>query len=338
MSARQVHVFNTGGTISHAPAAAGGAELTHAPDRILAELGAPRGVRYRELFRKGSVSMTPADWGTIATAVYEAVRGGTDGVIVLHGTDTMAYTAAALSFMLGDLPVPVVLTGSMLPGGAPGSDAPRNIRNALRVAAHGDVGEVCIVFSDGQAGTGGLILRGNRARKVSSSSLRAFETPNHPVLGCVEGEALTYGEAARMRRGPRREPMLSSDVNPNVCLLRYHPGCSPAFVADALARAEGAVIEGTGLGHLPPEGGILEVIRESGRPVVLVTACWHGGVRHGLYDIDRAILAVENLIPGRDLTPEAALVKLMWVLGRDGDLSRVKARMQEPVAGELTPA
>src|SRR5574341_352228 len=202
MASGRLHVFNTGGTISHAPAGGGGAELTHAPDRILAELGAPPGVLYRELFRKGSVSMTPADWGTIATAVYEAVRGGTDGVVVFHGTDTMAFTAAALSFMLGNLPVPVVLTGSMLPGGAPGSDAPRNIRNALRVAANGDVGEVCIVFSDGQAGTGGLILRGNRARKMSSSSLRAFETPNYPVLGCVEGETLTYGEAARMRRGP----------------------------------------------------------------------------------------------------------------------------------------
>jgi L-asparaginase type I len=338
MSARQVHVFNTGGTISHGRAGAGGAELAHAPDRILAELGAPPGVLYRELFRKGSVSMTPADWGTIATAVYEAVRGGSDGVVVFHGTDTMVFTAAALSFMLGNLPVPVALTGSMLPGGAPGSDAPRNVRNALRVAANGDVGEVCIVFSDGEVGSGGLILRGNRARKISSTSLRAFETPNHPVLGCVEGETLSYGEAARMRRGPRGEPVLSSDVNPNVCLLRYHPGCSPAFVAGALAGTEGAVIEGTGLGHLPPEGGILEAIGESGKPVVLVTACWQGGVRHGLYDIDRAILAVENLIPGHDLTPEAALVKLMWVLGRDRDIERVRARMQAPVAGELTPA
>jgi L-asparaginase/Glu-tRNA(Gln) amidotransferase subunit D len=206
------------------------------------------------------------------------------------------------------------------------------------VAAKGDVAEVCIVFSDGQAGTGGLILRGNRARKISSSSLRAFETPNYPVLGCVEGETLSYGEAARVRRGPRGEPMLSRDVNPNVCLLRYHPGCSPAFVTGALARAEGAVIEGTGLGHLPPEGGILEAIRDSGRTVVLVSACWQGGVRLGLYDVDRAVLAVENLIPGHDLTPEAALVKLMCALGRDRAIDRVKARIQEPVAGELTPA
>jgi L-asparaginase/Glu-tRNA(Gln) amidotransferase subunit D len=108
-------------------------------------------------------------------------------------------------------------------------------------------------------------------------------------------------------------------------------------VAGALSRVDGAVIEGTGLGHLPTEDGILDAIRSSGRPVVLVSACWQGGVRLGRYDIDKEILAVENLIPGHDLTPEAALVKLMWVLGRERALDRVRARIGEPVAGELTP-
>lgn len=333
-----LHVFNTGGTISHGPARAGAAALTHAPDRILIDLGAPPGVVYRELFRKGSVSMTPADWGTIASAVYDAVRGGTDGVVVLHGTDTMVYTAAALSFMLENLPVPVVLTGSMLPGGAPESDAPRNVRNALRAASSGDVAEVCIVFSEAEEGTGGVILRGNRARKASSTFLSAFASPNYPALGHVEGAIIRYTEADRARRGRRGDPVLVPDVHPNVCLIRYHPGCTANFVAGALAQVEGAVIEGTGLGHLPPEAGILEAIGASGKPTVLVTACWGGGVRLGLYDIDRQILAVENLIPGHDLTPEAALVKLMWVLGRDRALDRVRARMQAPAAGELTPA
>jgi L-asparaginase type I len=336
--ASTLHVFNTGGTISYGAPAEGGATLTHAPERILADLGAPPGVVYREVFRKGSVSMTPGDWAAIAEAVYDAVRGGTEGVVVLHGSDTMVYTAAALSFMLGNLPVPVVLTGSMRPGGAPHSDAPRNVRNALGVAARADVAEVCIVFSDAETGAGGVILRGNRARKASSTSLHAFGSPNYPALGHVDGADIRYSDASRAHRGPHGAPVLARDLNASVCSLRYHPGCSPAFIAGALARADGAVIEGTGLGHLPPEAGILEAIRETGKPVVLVTACWHGGVRHGLYDIDRAILAVENLIPGHDLTPEAALVKLMWVLGRDRSIERVKAGMQEAVAGELTPA
>jgi L-asparaginase/Glu-tRNA(Gln) amidotransferase subunit D len=250
----------------------------------------------------------------------------------------MVYTAAALSFMLGNLPVPVVLTGSMRPGGETDSDAPRNLRNALAVAASADVAEVCIVFSDAEAGAAGVIFRGNRARKASSTSLRAFDSPNYPALGQVDGADIRYSDAPRAHRGPCGAPVLAPELNANVCGLRYHPGCPTALIAGALARADGAVIEGTGLGHLPPEAGILEAIRESSKPVVLVTACWHGGVRHGLYDIDRAILAVENLIPGHDLTPEAALVKLMWVLGRDRDMDRVRTRMQEAVAGELTPA
>lgn len=337
MAGSTVHIFNTGGTISYGAPAEGGATLNHAPDRILAELGTPGRIVYRDLLRKGSVNMVPADWQAIAGAVHEAVRGGAGGVAVLHGTDTMAYTAAALSFMLGNLPVPVVLTGSMRPGGAPESDAPRNVRNALRVAAAADLGEVCIVFADDEGGSGGVILRGNRARKASATALSAFESPNCPPLGRVEGEHIRYGEAARVGRGPRGAPGLSADLNPNVCLIRSHPGCTAAFVAGALAGADGAVIEGTGLGHLPTEGGILEAIRESGKVVVLVSSCWAGGVRLGLYDVDRAVLGVETIVPGHDLTPEAALVKLMWVLGRDRAVERVRARMQEPVAGELTP-
>lgn len=338
MSGPTFHVFNTGGTISYGPAGAAGTTLSHAPERILADLGAPGRTVYRDLLRKGSVNMAPADWQAVAAAVHEAVRAGTDGIIVLHGTDTMAFTAAALSFLLANLPVPVVLTGSMRPGGAPDSDAPRNLRDALRVAAAGDLAEVCIVFAGDEAGSGGVILRGNRARKASGTALNAFASPNCPPLGHVEGAAIRYGDAPRVPRGARGAPGLSTELNPNVCLIRYHPGCTAAFVAAALAQAAGAVIEGTGLGHLPTEGGILEAIRESGVPVVLVSACWQGGVRLGLYDVDRQILAVENLIPGHDLTPEAALVKLMWVLGRDRDIERVRARMQEPVAGELTPA
>ena len=334
MAERAIHILNTGGTISYA---ADGSGLTYHPERFLAEIEAPRRVGYREVLKKGSVSMTPADWGTIAAAAREALLDGADGVLVFHGTDTMAFTAAALSFMLGTLSVPVVLTGSMRPGGAPDSDAPENVRNALSVAASADLAEVCVVFSLDETGSGGMILRGNRARKVSSTALNAFASPNLPPLGQVEGKIIRYDNAARVRRGRAGNAGFSADLNPNVCLLRYHPGCTAAFLAGALARVDGAVIEGTGLGHLPTEGGILDAIRRCGKPVVLVSACWQGGVRLGLYDIDREIRAVENIIPGFDMTPEAALVKLMWVLGRERAIDRVKARIGEPVAGELTP-
>lgn len=335
MSEPAIHIFNTGGTISYGPAGAGGV-LGGTPERLLTDLGIDGPIVYRELLRKGSVNIRPADWQVMATAVHDAVRGGANGVVLLHGTDTMAYTGAALSFMLGNLPVPVVLTGSMRPGGAPDSDAPGNLRHAVEVAVHGDVGEVCVVFTRDERRADGVILRGNRTRKAHAEALHAFASPNHPPLGRVEGERISYGPGVRVPRGARAGAELSPEMNPRVCLIRYHPGCTAAFVAAALAEADGAVIEGTGLGHLPTEGGLLETIRDWGKPAVLVSACWHGGVRLGLYDVDQAILAVPNIIPGHDLTPEAAVVKLMWVLGRERALERVRARIWQSVAGEIT--
>lgn len=331
-----VHVFNTGGTISYGTTGGAGV-LGGAPEKLFDGLGTDTPVVYRELLRKGSVNMLPSDWQAVAAAAYDAIGGGTAGVIILHGTDTMAYTAAALSFMLGSLPVPVVLTGSMRPGGAPDSDAASNLRHAVIVARRGDFGEVCVVFTgDGRRGHG-VILRGNRTRKARADALEAFASPNHPPLGRVNGDEISYGPGARLPRGAGGGCGFSSELNPRVCLIRYHPGCTAKFVAAALAEADGAVIEGTGLGHLPTEGGLLETVRRWGKPAVLVSACWQGGVRLGLYDIDQAILAVPNIIPGHDLTPEAAVVKLMWVLGREEAFERVRSRMWEPVAGDITP-
>ena len=328
----EIHVLNTGGTISYA---ADGSGLTWSPEAFLADIEMPARVVYREVFRKASINLTPADWEAIAAAVHDALRGGADGVVVLHGTDTMAYTAAALSFLLQNLSVPVVLTGAMRRGGAPDSDGRQNLANALAVAALGDLAEVCVVFSRDERGGAGAILRGNRVRKRHSGALDAFASPNHPPLGFVEGRTVRLGPA-RVARAPRGEPRYAPGINASVCRIPYHPGCSAAFVAQALAGADGAVVEGTGLGHVATEGGILDAIRQSGKPVVLVSACWEGGVGLGGYDVDREILAAGNIIPGEDMTPETALVKLMWVLARERALDRVRARMREPIAGELT--
>ena len=334
MGGREIHVLNTGGTISYA---ADGSGLSWSPENFLPDIAVPARVAYREVLCKASINLTPADWATIGDAVHEALRAGAEGVVVLHGTDTMAYTAAALSFLLQNLSVPVVLTGAMRPGGAADGDGRQNLANALAVAALGDLAEVCIVFSREEGDGAGAILRGNRARKRHSGALDAFASPNHPPLGFVEGRAVRLGPE-RVPRGPRGEARYAPGINANVCRIPYHPGCTAAFVAQALAGADGAIVEGTGLGHVPTEGGILDAIRRAGKPVVLVSACWQGGVKLGGYDVDSEILAVDNIVPGGDMTPETALVKLMWVLGRERALDRVKARMQEPIAGELTAA
>jgi L-asparaginase type I len=322
---REIHVLNTGGTISYA---ADGSGLSWRPEAFLEGVDVPARVVYRDVFRKASINLVPADWTVIAAAVHEALRAGAEGVVVLHGTDTMAYSAAALSLMLQNLSVPVVLTGAMQRGGTPNSDGRRNVADALAVAARGDLAEVCVVFA-------GAILRGNRARKRHSSGLDAFASPNHPPLGYAEGGTVRLGPA-RVPRAPRGEPRYAPEVNANVRLIRYHPGCTAAFLGQALAGADGAVIEGTGAGHVATEGGILAAIGQAGKPVVLVSACWEGGVRLGDYDVDQEILAVDSIVPGEDMTPETALVKLMWVLARERGLDRVRVRMREPIAGELT--
>ena len=325
MAAREIHVLNTGGTISYA---ADGSGLSWRPDTFLDGVDVAARVVYRDVFRKASINMTPSDWTTIAAAVHGALRDGADGVVVLHGTDTMAYSAAALSLMLQNLSVPVVLTGAMQRGGTPGGDGRRNVADALAVAAVGDLAEVCVVFS-------GAVLRGNRARKHHSTALDAFTSPNHPPLGSVNDGRVRL-ENGRVPRSARGQPRYSPELNPNVRLIRYHPGCTSEFLVHALAGADGLVIAGTGAGHVATEGGILDAIRRAGTPVVLVSACWEGGVSLGGYDVDREILGVDCIVPGGDMTPETALVKLMWVLGRERLLDRVKMRMREPIAGEIT--
>lgn len=320
-----IHVLATGGTIAYA---ADGSGLSASPEGLLADLDVSGPVVYREILKKGSVNLTPEDWMTVAEAVHDTLSAGADGVVVLHGTDTMVYTAAALSFMLQNLSVPVVLTGAMRPGGDTRGDARRNLADALAVAALGDLAEVAIVFA-------GAILRGSRARKRHSHALDAFASPNHPPLGTVAGGKVALGPG-RVPRAARGQPRYAPGLDASVCRIAYHPGLTAALVGRLLDAVDGAVVEGTGLGHVPTEGGILDAIGQSGKPVVLVSACWEGGARLGAYDIDRTILAVENIVPGEDMTPEAALVKLMWVLGRARDRERVRAMIREPIAGELT--
>jgi L-asparaginase type I len=327
----RVQVLNTGGTVSSTPAATG-ATTTFDPGGLLTD---NTSVSYEEVFRKWSVNLEPSDWQVLARAVHEAIAAGADGIVVLHGTDTMSYTAAALSFMLPDPSVPVVLTGSMRPGGAPDSDAASNLRDAVTVAAS-DLAEVCVCFSGDPAGATGVVLRGNRARKAHTARLDAFESPAYPALGVVDGPLVRLDQGTHRPATPGAPPRLELDVEPNVSLIHYHPGCSARFVAAALAEADGAVIIGTGAGRLPTEGGVLDAIRDSGKPCVLVSATWAPGGELGGYDLDRELLAVENLVDGLDLTPEAALAKLMWVLATNRSIDDVRAAIQQPLAGELT--
>jgi glutamyl-tRNA(Gln) amidotransferase subunit D len=329
-----IHILATGGTIMSRSPSKGEADVVEKANEILPNISVD-GVecRVRPVLSKGSANMIPSDWVTIAEAAKESIDEGVDGIVILHGTDTMQYSGAALSFMITGSPVPVVLTGSMVPMGDPGTDGIGNLYCSVRVAAYADLAEVCLVFSDDPVDEKRkVIIRGTRLKKVHSTSKRAFASINQDPIGYVEGSDITI-QNVQAHRSDDRKCTLNTLLNPNVCLIKTNPGLRSDHLSRILEMYDGAVLEGTGIGHLRVDDGVLDTIRTFGKPVALSTQCLNGGERLGTYAMDKKILAIPNLIPVRDMLPEVALVKLMWCLGQDkGD---VRERLLSNIADEI---
>ncbi len=327
----KVIVLNTGGTIGHR-SIDGVAVMDFAAERLASDIGCAQvDLEFRALFRKGSMDIVPADWQTIATAVAEAAAARPRGVVILHGTDTMHYTASALSFMLRDLAIPIVITGSMMPGGDAGSDAILNLRDAVQVAAEGEFAEVCVVFSADAVRIKAVVIRGCRAKKVHSTAIDAFASINALPLGFVVGGTI---ERTTLPARPRSsaELRLALALDSDVVLIKLTPNLAPHALARCLQGSSGAVLEGTGVGHIRTD--LQPIVSQFKKPVVITTQTGQGGERLGTYDVDRQILAIPNIIPTGDMSSDTALVKLMWVLGQCGE---VKSIMPPDLAGEMQP-
>lgn len=277
-----------------------------------------------------SSDMTPADWLHTARAI-ERRYGEFDGFVILHGTDTMAYTASALSFMLEGLSKPVILTGSQVPLVEPRSDARENLITSLLLSARSELNEVCVYFS-------GKLMRGNRVTKVSASGFDAFDSPNEAPLA-EAGVEVTFrpGSLRPAQAGGLRVADLAEA---NVAAIRLFPGIRAELLGNLLRQPlQGAVLETYGSGNAPsrdPE--LLERIREAtARGVVLVncTQCLRGHVDMSGYATGAALLQA-GVISGEDMTPEAALGKLTWLLGKGLSPTEVAAAMPKDLRGELT--
>jgi glutamyl-tRNA(Gln) amidotransferase subunit D len=332
MNARVI-VLTTGGTIGHGADKGGGAALNFDPAGLAPGLGISGvDINFREVFKKGSMHVVPGDWQLLASAILEAMDDRPAGVVVLHGTDTLQYTASALTFLLGDCGIPVVLTGSMIPGGDARTDAMANLRDAVLVAAEADFAEVCVVFSKDAERSEGVIIRGCRARKVHSWAIDAFASINCLPIGYVRDGQILRTSLVVSPRGPRGEigrPALTA-FDPNVVLVKLTPNMTPEALDRFFVGLSGAVLEGTGVGHIRTD--LLPVVAQFGKPTVMSTQAVYGGERLGGYEVDRHILALPNVIPGGDMPAETALVKLMWALGRGGD---VRTIMRTNIAGEF---
>ncbi len=279
-----------------------------------------------------SSNMTPREWIEIARDIAEHYDDY-DGFVVLHGTDTMAYTASALPFLLHGLGKPVLITGSQIPLCEVRNDARENLITTLLIAAGYDVPEVCLYF-------GGRLLRGCRAVKVSASGFAAFASPKQPPLGTVGIDIDINWPLVRRPRAGEAFGVHEIAAPVVVSALRLFPGISPELVRNVLRPPlQGLVLEAYGVGNGPDQdAGFLAALAEAtARGVVIVdcTQCLEGGVDLGEYAAGSA-LARAGVISGFDMTAEAALAKLYCLFGRGAASDEVKREMQRDLRGELT--
>jgi glutamyl-tRNA(Gln) amidotransferase subunit D len=278
-----------------------------------------------------SENMTPAIWQKLARAVHEEIKKGVTGVIITHGTDTMAYSAAAISFMI-DTPVPIVFVGSQRSADRPSSD---NAMNAVCAAsaATSDLGEVAVVMHASTNDDCCSIHRGTRVRKMHTSRRDAFRSIGISPVGEVAYPSRKVILTKNAVRRGTHSLGLHDTLDPHCALVQFYPGMNPDLL-DAYEGYHGIVIAGTGLGHtsttLIPQ---LKRLNDQGALIVMTSQCMHGRVCDRVYDTGRDLLSA-GVIEGGNLLPEVALVKLMWVLGNEKDKTKAAGLMQSDLKGE----
>ncbi|MEE6209111.1 Glu-tRNA(Gln) amidotransferase subunit GatD [Salarchaeum sp. III] len=331
-----ISLISTGGTIASTVDYRTGAVTAQfdAEDvlRAVPDLAGRANYRGRVVANILSENMEPSIWQDLARAVHDEIEAGADGVVVMHGTDTMQFSASALAFML-DTPVPVVFTGSQRSADRPSSD---NVMNAVCSveAAKADAAEVMVCMHASESDDRCALHRGTRVRKNHTSRRDAFETVGADPLGYVdyETEAVDFNRETAERGGVDLDiaPAIEEDVE----LVKFTPNMDPGFL-DLCEDKAGVVIEGTGLGHVHSDlVDRIDDLTSDGTAVVMTSQCVEGRVCDRVYDTGRDLLDA-GVIEGEDALPGTAKVKLMWVLANASEES-VDEAFRRPVAGELT--
>jgi L-asparaginase len=332
---KSVYVLCTGGTITMQKTAKGYAPAVGHLAKAMAlipELNNPDMPSYTiHDFEQpvDSANMTPAYWRKIGENILENYAKY-DGFVILHGTDTMAYTASALSFMLEDLAKPVILTGSQLPLFETRSDARENLINALLFASQYHIPEVCIYFNN-------KLFRGNRTKKMDASSFSAFGSPNFPVLGKVGTDIIIRHHL--IRHTASAELRLQAFAPLAISALRLFPGLSPGVLKILLQKPlQALVLETFGLGTAPENPEFLAVIRQAtANDIVIVNCsqCPTAKVKMGSYAAGTSLLQA-GVISGGDMTTEAVLAKLFYLFSKDLAISEIKQQIKADLRGELS--
>ncbi|MGM0607073.1 MAG: asparaginase [Candidatus Muiribacteriota bacterium] len=278
------------------------------------------------LYNIDSTDVTIDHWKKIAECIYSHYEIY-DGFVVSHGTDTMAYTASAISFMLQNIGKPVVFTGAQLPLSNVYTDGSNNLINSFLLAANYDIGEVCILF-------GSRIMRATRARKISAFDLLAFDSLNHNPLGTI---GLNF-KLCEYVKGRRKYTKLkfSENFDDNIAFVTLYPGLQRDVFRNMIKDTNGVILQGYGAGNISSRfyDDIYEFSKKE-LPIIICTQCVIGKIELELYKVGKQ-LADLGVVSASDMTPEAATVKLMWALGQTKDLKKITDFFKRDLVGELS--
>lgn len=338
----KVTIVSTGGTIASRVDYRTGAvrPVISASDlySIVPELADIALIDTEILFSIFSEDMTPKHWSEMAEAVARQIKRGVQGVVIAHGTDTMGYSAAALSFALQDLPVPVILVGAQRSGDRPSSDAALNLIGAVLAASRAPFAEVSVAMHETPSDDSIILHRGTKVRKCHTSRRDAFKTINTSPLARIIGNEIIMLTDEYRPRDPSRELILKPNFDERAALIKYYPGLNPDVIDWFVSKGyRGIILEGTGLGHIRREcfPAVKRAIG-SGVVVAMTSQCIWGRVNMNVYSTGRDLLAM-GVVPLGDMLAETALVKMMWCLAQTNDPEEVKKLLLTNIAGEISP-